>query len=68
MSSYHESPMWGISCLKNVEQGEDDHILMNLLFSKVPIFRTLAMFLLSSFKGPDVVEAIIRVLCGGYHD
>ena len=51
-----------------MEQDEDDHILMNLLFSKVPIFRTLAMFLLSSFKGPDVVEAIIRVPRGGYHD
>ena len=66
--SYPKSPTWGISWLKNVEQDEDDHILMNLLFSKVPIFRTLAMFLLSSFKGPDVVEATIRVPRGGYHD
>ena len=58
--------MWGISLLKNVKPDKDDHI-MNLLFSKVPIFRTLAMFLLSSFKGPDVVEATIRVPRGGYH-
>ena len=54
--------------MKNVEQDEDDRILTHLLFSKVPIFRTLAMFLLSSFKGPDVVEATIRVPRGGYHD
>ena len=55
------------SCVGDVEQDEDDHILMNLLFSKVPIFRTLAMFLVSSFKGHDVCEATLRVPCGGYH-
>jgi len=54
--------------LKNVEPDEDDQIMMTLLFSKVPIFRTLAMFLVSSFKGHDVYEATIRVPCGGYHD
>ena len=68
MGSYHKSPAWGISCLKNVEPDEDGHILMNLLFSKVPIFRTLAMFLVSSFKGHDVYEATLRVPRGGYHD
>ena len=66
--SYHKSPAWGISCLKNVEPDEDDQIMMNLLFSKVPIFRTLAMFLVNSFKGHDVWEATIRVPRGGYHD
>ena len=50
-----------------MEPDEDDHILMNLLFSKVAIFRTLSMFLVSSFKGHDVYEATIRVPCGGYH-
>ena len=66
--SYHKSPTWGISWLKNVEPDEDDHILVNLLFSKVAIFRTLAMFLVSSFKGHDVYEATLRVPRGGYHD
>ena len=51
-----------------MEQDEDDHIMMNLLFSKVPIFRTHAMFLVSSFKSYDVCEATIGVLCGGYYD
>ena len=54
--------------MKNVEPDEDGHILMNLKFSEVPLFRTLAMFLVSSFKGHDVCEATLRVPRGGYHD
>jgi len=50
-----------------VEPDEDDQIMMTLLFSKVPIFHTLAMFLVSSFEGHDVCETTMRVQGGGYH-
>ena len=51
-----------------MEQDEDDRILTHLLFSKGRNRQMRIMDRLSSFKGPDVVEATIRVPRGGYHD
>ena len=51
--------------MRSLEPDEDGHIMIHLVFSKLPFFRPYDIVLVNFPKGSYVNEPTIRAACGG---